>query len=81
MRIFLLLSIIVIVIFFISTKLFYSAKRNLLKNQAAWSGKDIKIKYTNSKEGLDSKRNDNFLKTIAHESKIYLDGQSNKEEE
>ena len=81
MKIFLLISIIVIAILLIGRKFFDSAKRNLLKNQAAWSGKDIKIKYTDSKEYSESNKNENYLKIIANESKIYLDEQSKKEEE
>ena len=50
MKIFLLLSIIILTIFFVVKKVFYSAKRNLFKDQATWSGKDIKIKYSKSKE-------------------------------
>ena len=79
MKIFVLLSIIIIAILFISKKLFYSAKTNLFKDQAAWSGKEIKIKYRKSKNVSDSNGNDNFLKIIADESKIYLEDQSKKE--
>ena len=78
MKIFFLISIIIIAIIFLGRKAFYSAKRNLFKDQAAWSGKDIKIKYNNSMEMIES--NDNFLKIIADESKIYLDNQSKEEE-
>ena len=81
MKIFLILSIITLVLFFLSNKVFYSAKINLFKNQAAWSGNDIKIKYSNSKGILKSNRSDNYLKIIADESKIYLEDQSKKEEE
>ncbi|WP_413678180.1 hypothetical protein [Prochlorococcus sp. MIT 0916] len=56
------------------------AKRNLIKNQAAWSGKDIAIKYSNSKEISESKGIDNYLKIIADESKVYLENQSKEEE-
>ena len=80
MKIFFLISIIIIAIIFLGRKAFYSAKRNLFKDQAAWSGKDIKIKYNNSMEIIESNDNDNFLKTIADESKIYLDNQSKEEE-
>ncbi len=59
----------------------YSAKRNLFKDQAAWSGKDIKIKYTSSSEVSKSNENENFLKMIADESRIYLDDQSLKRED
>ncbi len=66
-------------ILFIGKKFFYSAKINLFKDQAAWSGKDIKIKYRNSKGVSESKENDNYLKIIAEESKVYLENQSWKE--
>jgi len=81
MKIFMIFSIMVIVILFIGKNLIYSAKRNIFKNQAAWSGKDIKIKYTNSTEVSESKENDNFLKIIADESKIYLEDQSKIEKD
>ena len=71
----------IIVILFIGKNLISSAKRNLFKDQAAWSGKDIKIKYTNSKEVSESKENDNFLKIIADESKVYLENQPKKQED
>ena len=81
MKIFFLISIIIIIaIIFLGRKAFYSAKRNLFKDQAAWSGKDIKIKNNNSMEMIESNDNDNFLKIIADESKIYLDNQSKEEE-
>ncbi len=80
MKIFFLISIIIIAIIFLGRKAFYSAKRNLFKDQAAWSGKDIKIKNNNSMEMIESNDNDNFLKIIANESKIYLDNQSKEEE-
>ncbi len=80
MKIFFLISIIIIAIIFLGRKAFNSAKRNLFKDQAAWSGKDIKIKYNNSIELIESNDNDNFLKIIADESKIYLDNQSKEEE-
>ena len=81
MKIFIFLLIIIIAIFFIGKKVLYSAKRNLLKDQAAWSGKDIKINYRKSKDVLTSEGNENFLKMIADESQIYLDDQSKKEED
>ena len=80
MKIFLFLSITIIAIVFIGKKFVYSAKRNLFKDQEAWSGKDIKIKYSQSNEISESKRNDNYLKIIAEESKFYLDDQSKQEE-
>ena len=81
MRILLLLSIFILTVLFIGKKFFYSAKRNLFKDQAAWSGKDITITYNKSKEVSQSKGIDNYLKIIADESKIYLEDQSKKEEE
>ena len=80
MRIVLLLPIFILAVFFIGKRIFYSAKRNLFKDQEAWSGKDIKIKYRTSKETSESKDNDNFLKMIAEESKLYLEDQSKKKE-
>tara|TARA_B100000700_G_scaffold312373_1_gene395854 strand:+ start:248 stop:493 length:246 start_codon:yes stop_codon:yes gene_type:complete len=80
MKIFFLLSIFTLAILFIGKKVFYSAKRNLFKDQAAWSGKDIIIKHRNSKEILGTKGIDNYLKIIADESKVYLEDEFNKEE-
>ena len=81
MKIFIVLSLIIIVVLLISRKVLYSAKINLFKDQAAWSGKDIKIKYTKTKEISESTSPDNFLEIIAKESKVYLDDQSKKEAE
>ena len=81
MKILILLSIFILAILFIGRKIFYSAKRNLFKDQAAWSGKDIKITYSKSKAITESKEIDNYLKIIADESKIYLDDESKNEEE
>ena len=79
MEIFFLLSIIILGSFFVFKNVFYSAKRNLFKDQAAWSGKDIKIKYSKSKKVSESNNNDNYLKIIAEESKLYLEDQLQKE--
>ena len=79
MKIFLLLSIILLTIFFVLKKVFYSAKRNLFKNQAEWFSKDIKIKYSKSKENSISEKHDNYLKIIADESKFYLEEHSNQD--
>ncbi len=81
MEIFLLFSLIILAFFFVVKNVFYSAKRNLFKDQSAWSGKDIKIKYRNSKEIQNSKTNGNYLKIIAEESKFYLEDQSKEEAE
>ena len=80
MRIFLLLSLIILTIFFVFKKVFYSAKRNLFKDQAEWFSKDIKIKYNKSKEISTSDKQNNYLKIIADESKLYLENQSMEEE-
>ena len=79
MRIFILFSIVIIAIYFIFKNFYYSAKRDLFKNQAAWSGKDLNIKYSKSKEISESKEIDNYLKIIAEESKVYLEDQSGQE--
>ena len=79
MKIFLLLSVIVLTIFFVFKKVFYSAKRNLFKNQAEWFSKDIKIKYSKSKEISALKKHDNYLKIIADESKFFLEEQSKQD--
>ena len=81
MRIFILFSIIILALYFIFKNLYYLAKKNLFKNQAAWSGKDLNIKYSKSKEISESKENENYLKIIAEESKVYLEDQSGQEAE
>ena len=81
MKIFLILSIFILAFIFIGKKVFYSAKRNLFKDQASWSNKDIIIKYRNSKENDDSIGVDNYLKVIADESKVYLDEQTKETKE
>ena len=80
MKIFLIFSIVLLAILMIVRKFVSSAKRNLFKDQAAWSGKDIKIKYNTSKELSESKEKDNFLKMIADESTLYLEDHSKKKE-
>ena len=81
MKIFLLISIFIIAILLIGRDFISSAKRNLFKDQAAWSGKDIKIKYNASIQDSESKENENYLKMIADESKSYLEDQSIKKED
>ena len=81
MKIFLLITIIIFLILFVGKKVFYSAKRNLFKDQAAWAVKDINIKYSNPKETSKSKGIDNYLNIIAEESKTFLEDESEKEEE
>tara|TARA_B100000902_G_scaffold91404_1_gene94948 strand:+ start:689 stop:934 length:246 start_codon:yes stop_codon:yes gene_type:complete len=80
MKTFLLLSILILTISFVVKNVFHSAKRNLFKDQAAWSNKDIKINYSKSKGTTELKKNDNYLKIIADESKLYLEDQSKEEE-
>ena len=81
MKIFILFSAVIIAIILISRDFIYSAKRNLFKDHAAWSGKDIKIKYRTSRDTSKAKENDNYLKIIADESKTYLEDQSLKKED
>ena len=81
MEIFIVLPLIILAFFFIVKNVFYSAKVNLFKDQAAWSGKDIKIKYAKAKGTTVSKNNDNYLKIIAEESKFFLEDQFNQEPE
>ena len=82
MKIFLLLCILVIASSLIGKKVFHTAKRNLFKDQEAWSGKDIKIKYNKvKKDTSDLKKSNNFLEIIADESKIYLEDQTKRNEE
>ncbi len=81
MRILLLIPIFILTILLIGKKVFNSAKKNLYKDQEAWSGKDIKIKYSDSKETAKSNGIDNYLKVIANESKVFLEDQSKEEEE
>ena len=80
MKIFILL-LIILGISLICRDFISSAKRNLFKNQAAWSGKDIKIKYSKTKEFLESESNENYLKIIADESKVYLEDEYGKQAE
>ena len=81
MEIFLLFSILILMMFFIFKKVYYSAKINLFKDQAAWSGKDIKIIHRESKQVTESKKNNNYLNKIAEESKVYLEDQYKQEQE
>tara|TARA_B100000965_G_C19578514_1_gene752405 strand:+ start:1029 stop:1283 length:255 start_codon:yes stop_codon:yes gene_type:complete len=80
MKIFFLFLIIIIAIILLGRNFIFAAKRNLFKDQAAWSGKDIKIKYNTSRQASETEGNQNYLKMIAEESKIYLEDQSAKKE-
>ena len=75
MKIFILISLFIFGFFIFIRKVFTSAKRNLFKDQAAWSNKEIKIKYTKSKENSETNINENFLNIIAEESKVFLQDQ------
>ena len=81
MKVLLLLSIIILILLLVVKKFFNPAKINLFKDQAAWSGKDIKIKYNKSQGSSELKKTDNYLKIIAEESKFYLEDQLKQEEE
>ena len=81
MNIFIIFSLCTISILLIGKKIFYTAKRNLFKDQASWSAKDINIKYSNARKSEESNKNENYLKMIAYESEIYLEDQSNQEED
>lgn len=78
MKIFLLLFLIALAILFIGKNFFSSAKRNLFKDQAAWSSQDIKIKYKKNSNDNVLKENNNYLKLIADESKTFLEEQADK---
>ena len=56
----------------------FTAKRNLFKDQAAWSGKELKIKYNKKGKRDESNNTDNYLNMIANESKLFLDEESKK---
>ena len=79
MKIFLLFSLIIIAMSVIVRNLFSTAKRNLFKDQAAWSGKDIKITYKTKRASTESSGKGNYLKIIADESKNFLEDTPNKE--
>ena len=79
MKIFLLISFFILGIFIILKKIFSSAKRDLFKDHAAWSNKEIKIKHSKQNEISDSNINDNYLQIIAEESEVFLEDQSKRE--
>ena len=76
----LILASLIVFMFFVLRKAILLFKVNLLRNQRAWSGKDIKI----NRKDLNDKNNgtssniikNNYLKVIAEESKVFLDEQS-----
>ncbi len=79
MLIFLFTFLSVLIILFLGKKVIYSAKRNLFKDQEVWSSKEIIIKHKNLNESKETVKKSNYLEMIADESKLYLDEQSNKE--
>ena len=78
MKIFLFTALCLLAIASIGKKIFNSAKRNLYKDHTAWSAKELKIKR-NPSLTVNNNDNNNYLKIIADESKIYLEEQSEKE--
>ena len=72
MKIFILLSILLIAILLISRDFISSEKKNLFKDQASWSAKDIKIKYNASRQDAASKENENYLKKIERNEIIIM---------
>tara|TARA_Y100001968_G_scaffold317071_1_gene345639 strand:+ start:165 stop:413 length:249 start_codon:yes stop_codon:yes gene_type:complete len=82
MTIFLFLSLVTIAILIILGKNFFnSAKRSLFKDQAAWSGNELKIKHKEATKVSQSNQKDNYLERIANESKVYLEEESKKSNE
>ena len=81
MKILLVFIPVIIAIFFFGKRIFHSAKKNLFKDQTAWSGKDIQIKYSDSREVTNSEGNKNYLKVIADESEVFLEEQYKRENE
>ncbi len=81
MKIFLLISLSILAIFLLGRQAFYSAKRNLFRDLESWSGKDINIKHNKALENINLNKNENYLKIIADESKIYLEEQELRDEE
>ena len=78
MQLLILVSLIIIFLFIILKKAISFFKLNLVKDQRAWSGKNIKIKRNNPNENNRTSSNNiknNYLKVIAEESKIFLDEQ------
>lgn len=80
MKILLLVFALFFGIFIVFKKVIFSAKRNLFKDQVAWSNKEIKIKHNKSKEISESNRDDNYLQIIAEESTEFLEEQYKREE-
>ncbi len=79
MQLLIIISLIIVFLFIVSRKVISLFKVNLVSNQRAWSGKDIKInrKDLNPNNSITSNnKKNNYLEVIADESKIFLDEQS-----
>ncbi len=79
MQLLILVSFIILFLFIISKRAISFLKSNLVKDQRAWSGKDIKINHKdlngNSITSSNTIKN-NYLQVIAEQSKTFLDEQS-----
>ena len=78
MKILILICLGIISLSFIGKKIFSSAKRNLYKDQASWSGREIKIKRNMKTVDDNSNQKNNYLKLIAIQSENYLEEQADK---
>ena len=79
MKLLIIFSLIIIFSFIISKKAISFFKLNFVRDQRAWSGKDIKINHKNPNGNITTSSNainNNYLEIIAEESKIFLDEQS-----
>ncbi len=76
MQLLILVILIIVFLFIVSKKAISFFKVNLLRNQRAWSSKDIKINRKDPNNNLSGNTKNNYLKVIADESKIFLDEQS-----
>ena len=79
MKLSIIISLIIVFLFFILKKAVSLFKLNLIRDQRAWSAKDIKINHKDiNKNNSNSSSNikNNYLNVIAEESKNFLDEQS-----
>ena len=78
MQLLIIVSLIIAFLFIVLKKIVSFIKVNLVRDERAWSGKDIKIKRMDPNQtDITSSNNikNNYLKVIADESKIFLDEQ------
>ena len=78
MQLLILVSLIIVFLFIVLKKVVSFFKVNLVKEQRAWSAKDIKINRKDLNGGKSTSSNNlknNYLKVIADESKNFLDEQ------